>query len=123
MNAKSLHKMGLDDLLALFVELALKQDNALFDNDTPKVTRLFWRIEEVKNELKSRPGDQRRALIALFDHPNPQVRLKAAKATLALTPEAARGVLESLAKTCLGPQQLDAGMCLWRLDEGAFKPT
>lgn len=67
-----------------FTQLAIQQDDAL-DGDVPEVTRLFWLLENVKAELKRRPGDQRAALLALYDHqPNMQVRVKAAKATLAV---------------------------------------
>ncbi|TAK49740.1 MAG: DUF2019 domain-containing protein [Xanthobacteraceae bacterium] len=55
-------------------------------------------------------------------HPNPQVQVKAAKATLALATEQARQVLKTLAKTCMGLQQLEAGMTIRALDEGIFKP-
>ena len=44
----------------------------------------------VANELKARDGDQRTALMTLYDYPNMQVRLKAAIHTLAVAPTAAR---------------------------------
>jgi hypothetical protein len=47
-------------------------------------------LEEIKRELKPKPGDHRFALLPLYDHNNMQVRVKAAKATLAIAPEAAR---------------------------------
>ena len=91
--------------------------------DVPQVNRLFDKIEAIEQELKARPGDQRRALIPLYNHPNMQVRVKAAKATLAVAPEAARGTLEAISAANWPPQSLDAGMCLWALDRGIFKPT
>ncbi len=84
---------------------------------------MFDAMEVIKRELKVRNGDQRRALLALYDHPNAQVRLKAVKATLAVEPNAARLMLERLADSREYPQAGDAGMTLDNLDSGVFKPT
>jgi hypothetical protein len=46
-----------------------------------------------------------------------QVRLNAAKATLAVAPEAARQVVETIAASTWAPQCYDARMCLWKIDE------
>jgi hypothetical protein len=80
-------------------------------------------MEDVKRELKARDGDQRRALLRLYDHPNAQVRLKAVKATLAVAPERARRMLEIMAESHEYPQAGDAGMTIDALDRGIFKPT
>lgn len=119
---RTLSKLSVEELVKLFVVLSIKQDDALLGFETQKVNRLFDRIQTVVKELKSREGDQRRALISLYTHGNPQVRLKAAKATLALEPVAARKVLESM-RDIHGPQRLDAGMTLRALDDGIFKPV
>jgi hypothetical protein len=81
------------------------------------------RMSAAESELKSRPDDQRTAVMALYGYPNMQVRLNAAKATLAVAPEAARQVVETIAASTWAPQCYDAGMCLWMLDEGRFVPT
>jgi hypothetical protein len=47
----------------------------------------------------------------------------AAKQTLAVAPAAARQLLEAIQASKMQPEALDAGMCLWTLDEGIFKPT
>lgn len=122
MKSKALAEMSESELVALFTTYSIDQDTALLRNEISKVNKLYWKITAVKDGLKSRPGDGRRALIPLFDHPNPQVQVKAAKATLALVPVAARQVLESL-ETCNGPQRLEAGLTLEFLDDGTFKPT
>jgi hypothetical protein len=77
---------------------------------------------KIVKELKARPGDQRRALLPLFEHPNMQVRLKAAKATLAIAPKEARQMLESIAASTWQPQAGDAGMSLENLDCGVYVP-
>ena len=115
--------MTVDELVERFTALALDQDEANLDNDIPGFSRLFHQMQEVKAELKARPGDQRRALLSLFAHRNVQVRLMAAKATLAVAPEAAREKLEDIASSHEFPQAGEAGMSLWALDEGIFKPT
>lgn len=77
-------------------------------------------MSAVQSELKSRAGDQRQALVRLFDYPNMQVRLMAAKYALAPEPQAARHALEAIAASTWPPQCYDARMCLWMLDEGKF---
>jgi hypothetical protein len=118
-----LKSMSVDQLVERFTMLSLAQDQALLMDELAKFSRLFDQIEAVADELKSRKGDQRRALLSLYRHPNIQVRLKAAKTTLAVAPEAARQELRAIANSREYPQAGDAGMCLRNLDEGIFKPT
>jgi len=80
-------------------------------------------MEAVEEELKMREGDQRQALLQLYHHANTQVRLAAAKATLAVAPEAARRTIEAIAASRDYPQAGDAGMTLDSLERGIFKPT
>jgi hypothetical protein len=80
-------------------------------------------MDALRQELKSRPGDQRRALTPLYSHPNAQVRLNAAKSTLALAPEVARATMQAIIDGREFPQALDAGMLLGGLDSGEYKPT
>jgi cytochrome c oxidase assembly protein Cox11 len=122
MRQAALSNLSVEELVDRFVSLALDQDEAMLDDDIAAVNRLFWKIEAVETELKARPGDQRTALLRLYGHPNMQVRLKAAKATLAVAPEAARALLRGIESSGEQPQAMDAGMCLWTLDEGIFKP-
>ena len=77
----------------------------------------------VEDELKARDGDQRRELLSLYNHPNAQVRLNAVKATLAVAPEPARRALQAIADSREYPQAGDAGMSIWNLERGIFKPT
>ena len=53
---------------------------------------------------------------------NPQVRLNAAWATLAVAPIEARGALEEIASLGLVPQTAEAKITLRHLDNGSFKP-
>jgi uncharacterized protein DUF2019 len=123
MKRVALVEMTVDELVERFIALALGQDEADLDNDIPKFTRLFWQMEAVEGELKSREGDQRRSLMDLYQHRNAQVRLCAAKATLAVAPKEAQAQLQKLRESHEFPQAGDAGMTLRALDEGIFKPT
>jgi hypothetical protein len=115
--------MTIDQLVERFVEICVAQSEALLDDDVGKFRRSFEQMRAVLEELKLRPGDQRTALTPLYEHPNMQVRLKAAKNTLAVTPDAARKVLESIQASQHYPQAMEAGMCLRNLETGFFKPT
>jgi cytochrome c oxidase assembly protein Cox11 len=116
-------KMTVEQLVDCFAAIALDQAEAILMDDNAKFNRLFWQMEAVEGQLKARIGDQRRALLQLYDHPNAQVRLTAAKATLAVAPEAARRLLRALVDSKEFPQAGDAGMSLVNLDRGIFKPT
>jgi hypothetical protein len=118
-----LKAMSVDHLVERFTELSLGQDEALLMDEIAKFNRLYGLREAVEQELKAREGDQRKALLALYGHRSMQVRLNAAKSTLAVAPEAARRELRAIADTREYPQAADAGMCLRNLDEGIFKPT
>ena len=52
-----------------------------------------------------------------------QVRVKAAKATLAIAPQAARLQLEAIRDSKWQPAALEAGMSIINLDRGIYKPT
>jgi predicted restriction endonuclease len=123
MTSVDLRRMTVNQLVERFTEIALAQDEALLMDEIAKFNRLFDQMEAVKAELKGRDGDQRRMLLRLYNHRNIQVRLKAAKATLAVAPEAARRVIQQIADSREYPQAGDAGMTLVNLDRGIFRPT
>ena len=123
MKRLKLADMTVDQLVERFTAITLDQDKAILRNEHAKFNRLFSEMEAVKQELRARSGDQRRALLRLYDHPNAQVRLKAVKATLAVAPEAARRMLQAIADSSEFPQAGEAGMSLDNLDRGIFKPT
>jgi hypothetical protein len=123
MTANRLQDMTIAELVGRFIEIGLSQDEALLDDEIGKFNRLFDQMQAVVEELKARDGDQRRALLGLYEHPNMQVRLKAVKNTLAVAPLAAREALEEIASSQHFPQAGEAGMSLENLDRGVFKPT
>jgi Domain of unknown function (DUF2019) len=108
----NLGNLTIAQLVERFAALGIDEDKAVIDGDNAKYRRLYWQMDAVEQELKRRPGDQRRALLPLFDHPNLWVRLMAAKTTLAVAPEAARQMLEAIVSWGRQPYAGDAGMCL-----------
>lgn len=115
-------KMTSEELVEHFVEIGIAQDDALLGRNVARYNRLFDRKTAVLTELKQRAGDHRRLLVSLYDHRNMQVRLNAAKATLAIVPVAARELLQAIYDSGWSPQAGDAGMALWTLEEGIYKP-
>jgi hypothetical protein len=123
MKQSDLAKMSSMDLVKRFAQIVVAQDVALLGGERSKFNRLFQQMMDVTNELKVREGDQRRLLMELYNYPNMQVRVQAAKLTLAVAPVAARQQIEAIAETHWMPQAGDAGMSLSNLDPGIFKPT
>jgi cytochrome c oxidase assembly protein Cox11 len=122
MKRVALADLTVERLVQRFIDLSVQQDMALLSREQSKVNKLFWKIEAINDELKRRPGDQRSALLALYNHKSMQVRLKAAHATLAIEPTSARAQLEAIRQSGWQPQALDAGMSIRNLDRGIYKP-
>lgn len=123
MRRTKIEEMSAAELVDRFTEICLEQDQALLYSGTSRFNRIYREMVAVRDELKSRPGDQREALLALYEHENAQVRLQAARASFAVAPEAARGLIENIANSRKFPQAGDAGMTLVNLERGIFKPT
>jgi hypothetical protein len=123
MKRIELADMTTNDLVERFAQVGVAQGQALLRGEHAKFNRLFRQMSAVSDELKSRDGDQRRALMVLYNYQDMQVRLKAAKHTLAVAPVEARRLLQTIADSNWMPQAGDAGMSLWNLDRGVYKPT
>lgn len=122
MKPVGLEKLTVDQLVERFAEIGVVQDQALLYDEHKKFNHLFNQMNDVDQELRRRGLEARLALLKLFDHPNMQVRLKAAKRTLGVAPEKARHVIEEIKKSQSFPQALEAGMTLRNLEAGVFKP-
>lgn len=113
-----------DQLSERFTVIALELEYIeRMDEPVSEYIRLYDLMDEVKQELKSRSGDRRHALIALLDHDNAYVRLKAAIATLALAPERARAVLQALSDPNRYSEAADAREMMRALDDGSYVPN
>jgi hypothetical protein len=122
MSRADVKSMSVKELVDRFASLAIEQDDAELWSNIRRVNQLYREIEMVEVELKSRSGDQRTALLTLYSHPNAQVRLKAALATLAVGPTAARAVLQEIIERKEYPQMADAIGMLRALDAGRYVP-
>lgn len=77
-----------------FVALVLEDDEADLEFNVVRRNQLYGLIEAVREEFRLRPLSERRLLIDLYTHPNPHLRLEAAKATADLEPDKARRVID-----------------------------
>jgi hypothetical protein len=114
--------MSVDELVERFAEIGIAQDQAELMGEIGKFNSLYRQMDATEKELRRRGREARLALLHLYDHPNMQVRLKAAKRTLGVAPEAARKVIQAIYDSKWYPQAGEAGMSLWNLDRGVFKP-
>jgi hypothetical protein len=122
MKRAKLKDMTVKQLVERFATIGVEQDQAILRGQHARFNRLFDEMMAIQDELKTRADDQRRELLSLYNHPNAQVRLNAAKVTLAVAPEPARKALQALADSREYPQAGDAGMSLDNVELGIFKP-
>lgn len=123
MKSSVLKGMTAPQLVERFTAQALSQFKAELVGEIAKYNRLYRELLAIEQELKSRDGDQRIALIPLFEHSNPQVGLMAAQSTLASAPAAARQTLQELWDRNEFPQAAFAMGTLRALERGDRKPT
>jgi hypothetical protein len=123
MKSIDLGKLTVSQLVDHFTKLALEQYEAELYDETAKYNRLYDKIIAIRDELKGRSGDQRSALVPLFVHPNPQVRLKAAIYALAVAPAAARQALQEISDRNEYPQAADARFTLEAIERDDFNLT
>lgn len=129
MKSLDLRSLTVDQLVDRFATIGEAQARALEEHEdgiegdeNVPFNKLFKQMDAVDMELRSRGRDARLALQRLYNHPNIQVRLKAAKRSLAVAPESARRIIEAIADSKWYPQAGEAGMTLSNLDDGTFKP-
>ena len=79
----------------------------------------MWRIDSL---LRRRGAEARRKLSPLLHHENRLVRYYAALHAFALSPERAREIIEENHRCWVDAIALDAGMTLYNLDTGVFRP-
>lgn len=112
---------SVDQLVDAFADVARRMDEASIEGRMSRYRTLYAEKRSIETELRSRHGDQRRALLGLYDDPSMEVRLLAAKATRFIAPVEARHALERI-RNSQWPQKLDAGMALRAWDEGIWQP-
>ena len=122
MNLPDLLSLTTAQLLEQFRVLALAKGAASLERRIARHNRLYRQLEAVKAELKARSGDQRRGLAQFYHHPDPQVRLDAALATLAIFPERAQAVLQTIIDRSDFPQVANAMHALMNIRDGTRIP-
>jgi Domain of unknown function (DUF2019) len=120
MKRISLQDMTVDQLVKRFVGIALAEYDAIELDDNAKFRRMFDHMTELMAEFLTRPVQQRRALMALYEHPNPQVRYRAAFFTQDIAPAAARRVCEIISERNEYPQAANARRTIRNMDEGPY---
>ena len=123
MKSAELKDLSVAQLVDKFTAITLAQFKAELYDEFSKYNRLYREMVAVEQELKGRPGDQRIALVPLFQHSNPQVRLMAAQFTLAVAPAESRQTLQEIWDRKEFPQAADALGTLRALERGDRKPT
>jgi len=123
MTDRKLKNFPDDELVATFEIWARAHGNAVVSGDVPAANRIYWKLDAVDKELRSRGLSARSQLLKLLDHPELPVRYYAAKKLLALEPLRARSIIEDVAKCPYITLAGAAGMTLDALDEGIFNPT
>ena len=111
---------SVDDLVSQFAEIATRMGVEGLYGSISVYNRLYDKMRTIEQELKSMQGDQRSALLRLYDHPDMEVRLLAAKATRSIAEREARMALERI-RDSDWPQKLDAGMALHAWDDGIWQ--
>ena len=109
---KNLNSKTTSELVELFRQSSLVQDETYISDDNKKYKKMYSLIQSIAQELKDRPGDARSELLALLQDENPHVRLQAAKRAYPVAPIEARACLEAIRAARLPDQSLDAGMTL-----------
>jgi hypothetical protein len=120
---KVLKDLTTEELVKLFAENCIEQDQAIFKEEVSKFKKIFGVMFDIEKELKDRGPEARLKLLKLYDHPNIHVRLQAAGATLAVAPVEARRLIEAISNSGWMPQAADAKGTLRNLDSGFFKPS
>lgn len=123
LSNSELEALSADELVQRFADIGRGQDEAELDDEISWFNGLYQMHEAVENELRRRPGDGRRALMALFHHRSGRARLNAAIALLAVEPVAARRMLEQIRDWRIPPCAADASGMLRSLDDGRYVPS
>jgi hypothetical protein len=117
-----LDQLAVAELVQDFLSTAFAQYDAERRSETAKYNRLYRHMNEIRDELKRREGDQRRALLPFLNHPNAQVRLMVANSLLTIVPDRAKKALETVRDSRIVPQSVNAGFMLDRIEDGSFVP-
>jgi hypothetical protein len=123
MSRDNLKHMSDAALISEFRGHALEQEAALLESNTARYNRLYKKIKSIDSELRARGPEARKALLVLLDDPNLRVRYEAAARCVAIDRARAVSTLKQIVASRQMPEEGWAGMALWYLETGIFKPT
>jgi hypothetical protein len=123
MSGDNLKAMSEAALVNRFRAYALEQEAALLESNTARYNRLYKKIKSIDSELRARGPEARKALLVLLDDPNLRVRYEAATRCVAIDRARAVSTLKQIVASRQMPEEGWAGMALWHLETGVFKPT
>ena len=136
-DKRNLSAMSVDELVDLFAENGVAQGQAIEEGILPpeepsvqpiiqaarkKYEKLYREMDVIDRELRARGNEARLALTKLYDHPDMQVTLEAAKHTLGVAPDLARQVIQWIADSKWPPQYIEARSIVGALANGNLKP-
>jgi hypothetical protein len=105
----------------MFIEICLEQYNCLLDFNSGRYSILEKRLGYLEKKMKTDGNID--LLTRLYDHKNPKVRFQSAAATLSVSRNNARKVLEKICDMHELPTALYAGTLLDNVDNGIFDPA
>ena len=117
-----LNQLTVANLVERFLSSTLAQYEAELRGENGKYNRFYREMRAIRDELKRREGDQRRALLPFINHENAQVRLMTASSLLTIVPDRAKKALETVRDSRIVPQSVNAGFLLDGLEDGSFVP-
>ena len=118
-----LDKLTTNELVARFASLSEQQYPLILTDEIKKYNRLVDKQAEIDKELRRRGIAARLELTKLFNHPNIQVRLIAARHSIGVAREPALNMLRQIMKEDFGPFRLSAGMTVALVEDGTINPT
>lgn len=122
MKPLSLSEMTVDELVRAYEDVVLKQDESFKNERLSLFKQQYWERDAISNELRSREGDQRERLAALFKSKKSWVRICVAQDTFALDEERARMHIQYIIDHAWDPYRGEARSVLGAWDRG-FRPT
>ncbi len=122
MNKRNLTQLSAAELVRAYEDIVVQQDESFKNARIKRFNEQFQQRREISHELRSRPGDQREMLAALFKHPKAWVRMCVATDTFVLNEARARMHMQYIAEHTWDPYRGEARSALGSWDAG-HRPT
>ena len=122
MTSKHLSELSSQDLVQMYEQIVLQQDESFKNERIALFNKQYGDREAIKEELRSRPGDQREMLAALFKSKKSWVCICVARDTFGLNEARSRMHMQYVADHSLGRYRGEARSALGAWDRG-FRPT